>query len=137
MTAQIERFLEELEDFRKTPESVALELRLSFTELVMEQLGEKGWTQKQLAEKAGVKESFISRVLHGDENWKSETIGKILWALGVRAKVTRSLWAAPGIYQIADSVKIAGTETSYGQAENVRRAESICEVGGEQISAVA
>lgn len=88
MNKHVKSLLHSLEDFKKTHESVGLELRLSFAEFIIDQLDQKGWTQKQLAKKAGMKEPAISRVIHSDANCTFETAGKLIWALGIRAKIS-------------------------------------------------
>jgi transcriptional regulator with XRE-family HTH domain len=44
-------------------------------------LEEKGWTQQQLADKAGVKKSYISSVLAGDANLTLSSIVRFETAL--------------------------------------------------------
>ncbi len=85
MTNDIRSMLAELDRFDQTSESVGLELRLSLAETILRHLKAKGWTQAMLARKAGVKEPFISRVLHSNANCTLDTAGKLLFALGVRA----------------------------------------------------
>ena len=90
MNPDIQSLLKSLEEFEKTHESVALELRLSFTELIIDQLKRKGWTQRRLAEEAGMKEPAISRILHGDVNCTFETVGKLVWALGIGVRISET-----------------------------------------------
>jgi ribosome-binding protein aMBF1 (putative translation factor) len=45
---------------------------------------ERGYTQKELAEKLGVSQVMISRWENGDENFTVATLAKISSALGVR-----------------------------------------------------
>lgn len=55
------------------------------TELVLqiaEMLRAKGWNQKELAQKAGLKESYISRVFSGEANVQLLTICKLEEAFG-------------------------------------------------------
>ncbi len=77
------------EAYRKTPDSYVHELRLSFAEVVVDRLQELGWNQKTLSDKLGVTEPLISRLLSGDHNWTSESAGRLLFALGVRARVRK------------------------------------------------
>ena len=90
MSDDFEYLQEALDAYRETPESFALELRMSLSELLIENLHRLGWTQAQLAEKVERADAFISRVLHGDENCTLKTAGLLLWALGVRGRVTRA-----------------------------------------------
>jgi hypothetical protein len=91
-----------LSQFENTAESRGLELRLSLSEIVLRKLDELGWTQKRLAHEAEMKESFISRVVHSNANWTSDTAGKVLFALGLTARVqehhpeTPALRVVPG-----------------------------------------
>ena len=86
MNAKTRSILAALETFKQTPESVGLELRLSLSETILRHLKAKGWTQAALAKKTGMKEPFISRVLHSNANCTLDTAGKLLFALGIRAR---------------------------------------------------
>lgn len=78
-----------LDDHRNSPDSVAHEFRLSVGEIVIQALRERGWTQKDLAARIGVTESLISRLLNGDHNWTSKSIGRVMHALDVRIRAQR------------------------------------------------
>lgn len=67
----------------------AHELELSLATLIRERLGELGWTQRKLAERAGVQESYLSRLLVGEHNPTFGTAGKLLQALEVKAEIRR------------------------------------------------
>ena len=86
--------LDAMREHAQSPEGHALELGLSFSELVLERLDELGWTQKRLAEKSGMKEAFISRLVHSDVNWTRDTAGRLLHALDIRARLHRHLPAS-------------------------------------------
>src|SRR6476661_7556231 len=83
-----------LEGFEKKPESRGYDLRLSLSELVIRCMKAKGWTQKQLAQAAGMKEPFVTRVLHADQNCTFDVAGRLLFALGIRAHLQEA--APPG-----------------------------------------
>lgn len=87
MTSTIASILDQLEQFERTEASASLELRISLTRLVLKHLRRKRWTQSQLAEAAGMKEPFVSRVLHSDTNCTLDTIARLLFALGVRGEI--------------------------------------------------
>src|SRR5215213_8417542 len=74
-----------LAEFESTPQSRGYDLRLSLSALVLKHLKAKGWTQKQLADAARMKESFVTRVIHADSNCTFDVAGRLLFALGVRA----------------------------------------------------
>lgn len=76
-----------LADFERTPESRGYELRLDLADLVISHLRRKGWTQKKLAEKANMKESFITRIVHAEQNCTLDVIGRLLFALDIRANL--------------------------------------------------
>lgn len=82
-----QQILADLAEYEKTAPSYALELRLSFGELIMDQLTKREWTQRRLAEAAGFRESYVSRVLSGDANFTTESAARLLHALGIRAEV--------------------------------------------------
>jgi len=85
--SSINRIRQLLDEFEGTPESRGYDLRLSLADLVLERLSELGWTQRRLAEEAGMRESFVSRVIHADSNWTCDVAGRILFALEVRAEL--------------------------------------------------
>lgn len=54
------------------------------TELrVLDEMENKGLTQKEFAQRVGCSQQYISRILKGKENLSIETISKIEAALGV------------------------------------------------------
>ena len=85
--ASVKDLLDILNEFKNTPESRGIDLRLDFADIILKQLDEKGWTQKQLAEKIGKKESFISRIIHAESNCTFETVGCILFALDIKVEL--------------------------------------------------
>ena len=85
--AVIQELLNDLEAFNNTPQGRGYDLRLDLSSIIVRQLDAKGWTQKELADRAGVKEPFITRLIHAGTNCTFETAGRILFALGVRAEL--------------------------------------------------
>jgi len=73
-----------LEAFHESPESVGFQWRLDLTTLLCELLEEHGWTQRKLADEAGVSEAFVSRIINADSNCEFGTAGRLLFALGIR-----------------------------------------------------
>lgn len=86
---------EQLDEFRKTPESFAIELRMSLSQLIIENMCRLGWSQRKLAKAVNRTEPFVSRVLHGDENCTLATAARFLHALGVRARFDSNPPALP------------------------------------------
>ena len=84
MTSALD-ILRVLDEYKRKPESYGMKLRLNLAELVIQQLNSNGWSQRDLAQKAGLKEAYISRVLHSDTNCTFESAGRILFALGIKA----------------------------------------------------
>ena len=50
---------------------------------VLDEMENKGLTQKEFAQRVGCSQQYISRILKGKENLSLETISKIETALGV------------------------------------------------------
>ena len=50
---------------------------------VLDEMENKGLTQKEFAQRVGCSQQYISRILKGKENLSIETISKIEAALGV------------------------------------------------------
>lgn len=78
---------ERLAQFRRTPRGYGRVLRNSLSRIIVDRLEEHGWSQRQLAEAAGMRESFISRVIHGASNCTFDVAGRILHAVGAPAAV--------------------------------------------------
>ena len=117
MKSIISEIRNEMEGAFSSAEGVALKLRLNLAELALARLKENGWTQRKLAGEIGWKESFLSRVLHGDENWTSETAGRLLYALGIdvelsEAKTSALRWRvrAPGGDSQTFTIKLSSTD---------------------------
>lgn len=85
--ATTRELLDNLSHFERQPESAGFDLRWDLAEMILRELARKGWTQKQLADAAGMKESFITRIVHGASNCTFEVAGRILFALQVKAKL--------------------------------------------------
>ena len=100
MNAGIKNLLKRLSDFEeKDPKSRGLDLRLDLADMIIEQLNGRGWTQGELAMRTGMKEPQISRILTASANCTFDTAGRILFALGVKAKLTKRDEQAPIIRQ--------------------------------------
>jgi len=83
MPDAIKQLQRTLEEFKRSPEAPGVELRFMFADLILEHLRKKDWNQKQLAKKANMKESFISRLIHAEANCTLEIVGRIHFALGI------------------------------------------------------
>jgi transcriptional regulator with XRE-family HTH domain len=83
--ANQKNLLATLTEAEAQPWSRGLDLRLALSKLILSRLRSKGWTQKRLAEAAGMKESFITRIVHGDQNCTLDVAGRLLFALGTKA----------------------------------------------------
>jgi len=88
-------FLNDLAEFDKTPESRGYDLRVDLASLIVRHLNKLGWTQRRLAEAASMKEPLVTRLIHSDTNWTADTAGRILFALGIRAKLIEIDESAP------------------------------------------
>lgn len=75
-------------EFKK--EYDALELEYSIISQIIAKRLEKGLTQKQLARKAGTKQSAISRLEGGNSNPSVEFLKKISSALDTKLKISFS-----------------------------------------------
>jgi plasmid maintenance system antidote protein VapI len=71
-------------EYRKTPQSAGMQLRIDLSGIIAKKLHEKRWTQKQLADAAGLKESQVTNLIHSNKNCTFDTAGRVLHALGVK-----------------------------------------------------
>lgn len=111
-----------LRDFEDSPEAVGYELRLNLSEIVLRNLRSKGWTQRQLADESKKLESYITRVVHSRQNCGLDTVGQILYALGVRASLVEN---PQQISVAAPPLRITySSDGSHGEEETVYEKES-------------
>ena len=80
-----------LSEFSRTHKGLGQSLRVNLSELIIRGLRDKRWSQHKLACEAGMQDSFISRIIHGDANCTLDTAAKLLFALGMRAKISESV----------------------------------------------
>ena len=85
----VKDILSAIREVEQTPAGRGVELRMSFSQLVIERLRELGWTQKRLGDEARKKESYISRVVNGDQNCSFDRAAEILFALSMKAEFQR------------------------------------------------
>ena len=127
-----------LAQFEESTQSVGIDLRLDLADLVMKHLDLKGWTQKMLAEKTGMHESFISRIIHADSNCQFEVAGRIMHALGVRIKLQQAAsdrlpFARPGSTAGSTPFVLKSQDTTYGPQSSHAEATLVFQAttGGE------
>lgn len=73
-----------LHEHKEYPGSVGFRWRMSLSTIICQLLDEHEMTQAELARRAGMKDSFVSRIIHGDSNWTCDVAGRLLFALGIR-----------------------------------------------------
>jgi transcriptional regulator with XRE-family HTH domain len=87
MQKAIRDLLSDLEAFRQTRESRGHDLRNDLANIVVRHLAQRGWSQARLAEAAGMKSPMLTRIIHSDANCTFDTAGRLLYALGIEAKL--------------------------------------------------
>jgi transcriptional regulator with XRE-family HTH domain len=81
-------FRDLLNDLEKHDESpTGLDLRLDLAEVILSHLDGKKWTQARLADAAGMKASYLTRITHSAQNCTFEVADRIASALGVKLKL--------------------------------------------------
>jgi len=80
----VDNILASLHEHDQSAQGYGHSLRLDFSRLVVESIDRLGWSQRQLARSSGLRESYISRIVHGEANFTLDTVGAVLHALGVR-----------------------------------------------------
>lgn len=87
--AIIQDLHDELDQFKDSEFGFGYDLRVDLGNLIIEQMQSLNWTQAQVAQAAGVKASFINRIIHAEANCTFAVAGKILHALCVKPKLMR------------------------------------------------
>src|SRR5579862_5872761 len=114
-----------LREFDSEPESVGYDLRLDLSTIVSQHLAEKGWTQTRLAKAAGMKPSFLTRIIHGTNNCTFEVAGRIIFALGIRAKLVETSTTETPTYTTPSVFYFQNWTTFYGkEKEQIEEAAS-------------
>jgi transcriptional regulator with XRE-family HTH domain len=90
MMDKVQDLLDTIKEHDDSPDGVAFELRLDFADLINRGLDANGWSQKQLAEKAGMTEAAISVLARAGRNFTVETLGRVLYALGFGAELKQA-----------------------------------------------
>jgi AraC-like DNA-binding protein len=75
-----------LADFQKTLDCRALDLRLSFADIVIDGLDRNNWGLAELSGLSGVAERTLSRIINADQNCTFYTAARILYALGIEVE---------------------------------------------------
>lgn len=78
----------DVQAFRETPDSVGLDLRMDLAELVARHLHGTGLTQAQFGAQFGKKAPYINRIISGTQNCTLDLVGQIIFAMGLRAKLS-------------------------------------------------
>jgi transcriptional regulator with XRE-family HTH domain len=121
MTDYLNNIDQTIEKFDKTADSIGVDLRLDFADLIIHGLKQKKWSQKELADRVGLKESYISRLIHSNANCTFETVGRILHAFDMRAELSiRKPSHSQAIWDSTEKmvVKIAESkDTQYGKED--------------------
>ena len=76
--------------FYRTPEITAIELRLSFADVLIRAMAKRGWTARQLADKTNFNENTILDMIHADHDLSFTDAGRLLFVLGVRVELVES-----------------------------------------------
>lgn len=131
MSQKTQNILHSLREYEETVlESRGLEFRLNLAEIVIRQLRSLGWTQRDLASETGMKESFISRVLHSNANCTLDTIGKLFFALGINARIEEVHSIGEGCLAY---VHIDGKSTILTEQDIAHAKETVCTEGTHQV----
>lgn len=69
-------------EFEETPETLAYDLSSKFSSQVMVELDSRGMSMRELAEKMGIKQPTLTRMLGPKSNMTLKTVARIALALG-------------------------------------------------------
>ena len=87
---QINNYLGKIQEYGESADGYASDLKLDLADLVLQGLDRNGISQRELAKRARVSESKISKIVHSDWNWTAKTAAKLLRALGIKATLVES-----------------------------------------------
>lgn len=128
---------ERCRDYQKTHEYWAMQLRLDLADLLTDHLRETGITQRELAAACGMKESFLSRIIHSDSNCTFDVAARVLHSIGVKPQlVDRDKHADKGVVSTAacQNQYIKGT-VHVGESKLGRTLITVSETGPADVDA--
>lgn len=115
--SKIQRLKAAIDRYESEPRKNGFDLRDDLSVIIVEQCAKHNWTQKELAKKAGMRESYISRLIHSNANCTFDVAGRVLHALGLDAtlktkmKTTLAASVAPTIEDdVYERTKETGTD---------------------------
>jgi len=111
----IDRARRGITNIRKTPESLSMDIRMQFARIINLGSSRPGWTQHKVAQEAGMKDSQISALVHGETNCTIDTMAKVMFALGHRLYLVPADSDHPtpsGVVQDSLTRRIYGQETT-------------------------
>jgi transcriptional regulator with XRE-family HTH domain len=97
-----------LSEAKKDPAYWAAVAAASFTEMLHEELVQRGMSRTQYADRLGTSRAYVTQVLGGNDNFTLETMAKLALALGLAVEVKLRPLA---VNQNAAYERIAGAET--------------------------
>ena len=87
MNKNVKAIRRHLSEYEKTADCIDLEIRLSLAQIVIRHMNERKITVGKLAKLTGYSTLTIEKIMFGDVNWSCKMAGKILHALGTRARL--------------------------------------------------
>ncbi|MGI8907870.1 MAG: helix-turn-helix domain-containing protein [Candidatus Sumerlaeaceae bacterium] len=106
-----ERFSAEIEKLKSSGEYALFAAQDDFAQQIVSRMQQLGITKKQLAEKLGTSQAYVSKILMGGANFTIESQVKIASALG--CKLVSKLVAQEEQQKIASRYGRRGTETEH------------------------
>lgn len=85
--SDIDTIHEALSEYKQTPESYGLELRLNLAEIVLAYLKRTGVTQYQLANRAGMDSGRLNQVIQANANCTLDIVGRLVEAMGLKGRL--------------------------------------------------
>lgn len=85
--SDIDTIHEALDEYKQTPESYGLELRLNLAEIVLAYLKRTGISRYQLASRAGMDSGRLNRVIQANANCTLDIVGRLVEAMGLKSRL--------------------------------------------------
>lgn len=118
----IQDILNDLKEFENSPENAGYDLRLDLADIIVRHLDGQKWTQARLAKAAGMKDAYLTRVIHSAQNCTFDVAGRILHALGVQVRLMEVPKESNSAGNYAEKARVAERRSSHDHARVTRRA---------------